>query len=392
MVVRAIGDNIYSVGVIDWDRRLFDELIPLPDGTTYNSFLVKNNEDALLIDTVDPSKKEEFYQNLQEAKVKKISYIIAHHAEQDHAGCIGDILKKYPGCRVITNKKCKELLIAELHLDENDFIEIADGDSFQFGDKKFYFVFAPWVHWPETFLTYLPEEKILFTCDFFGSHLATSELWASDDEHLFLSAKRYYAEIMMPFRSYIKKHLKKLKDFSIKTIAPSHGPVYKNPEFIMNAYQQWISDKVKNEVVLPYISMHGSTEKMVFHLVEELMKRNVKVIPYHLTNTDIGELAMSLVDAATIVLASPTVLTGPHPQIVYVAYLANALKPKVKYAGIIGSYGWGSKMEKDLLQILSNLKVELLPTIMVKSYPREEDLNKLNDLADTIVEYHKKLK
>ncbi len=392
MVVRAIGDNIYSVGVIDWDRRLFDELIPLPDGTTYNSFLVKNNEDALLIDTVDPSKKEEFYQNLQEAKVKKISYIIAHHAEQDHAGCIGDILKKYPGCRVITNKKCKELLIAELHLDENYFIEIADGDSFQFGDKKFYFVFAPWVHWPETFLTYLPEEKILFTCDFFGSHLATSELWASDDEHLFLSAKRYYAEIMMPFRSYIKKHLKKLKDFSIKTIAPSHGPVYKNPEFIMNAYQQWISDKVKNEVVLPYISMHGSTEKMVFHLVEELMKRNVKVIPYHLTNTDIGELAMSLVDAATIVLASPTVLTGPHPQIVYAAYLANALKPKVKYAGIIGSYGWGSKMEKDLLQILSNLKVELLPTIMVKSYPREEDLNKLNDLADTIVEYHKKLK
>jgi len=364
----------------------------LPDGTTYNSFLVKHDDDALLIDTVDPAKKEEFYQNLQEAKVKKISYIIAHHAEQDHAGCISDILKKYPGCRVITNKKCKDLLIDELHLDENNFIEIADGDSFQFGNKKFYFIFAPWVHWPETFLTYLPDEKILFTCDLFGSHLATSELWASDDEHLFRSAKRYYAEIMMPLRPYIKKHLKKLKDFSIKIIAPSHGPVYKNPEFIINAYQQWISDKVKNEVVLPYISMHGSTEKMVFHLVEELMKRNIKVIPHHLTNTDIGDLAMSLVDAATIVIASPTVLTGPHPQIVYAAYLANVLKPKVKYAGIIGSYGWGSKMEKDLLQLLNNLKVELLPTVMVKSYPREEDLNKLTDFADIIAEYHKKLK
>jgi flavorubredoxin len=392
LAVREVMKDIYWVGAIDWDRRLFDELIPLPDGTSYNSFLIKNKDEALLIDTVDPTKKEEFFQNIRAAKVKNIKYLIAHHAEQDHAGCIKDIVKEFPGCKIITNQKCKELLIDELHLEEEDFYEIKDGDIFQFGDRKLQFIFAPWVHWPETFLTYLPEEKILFTCDFFGSHLATSELWASDNTHLYRAAKRYYAEIMMPFRQIIKKHLERLKSISIKMIAPSHGPIYQNPEYILKAYDEWVSDKVKNEVIIPYISMHGSTQKMVSYLMDQLMKKDIKVTPYHLIFTDIGELAMALVDAATVILASPTVLTGPHPQIVYAAYLCNILKPKVKYAGIIGSFGWGSKMEQDILQILTNLKVELLPTVMTKSYPREEDFGRLDRLARQIISNHQKIK
>jgi len=390
--IRQLIEDIYWVGSIDWDRRLFDELIPLPDGTSYNSYLVKNKDDALLIDTVDPAKKEEFFQNLKEAKVEKISYIIAHHAEQDHAGCIKDVLKKYPGCRVITNKKCKGLLIDELHLEDKDFYEIEDGEIFQFGNKKYQFIFAPWVHWPETFLTYLPEERILFTCDFLGSHLATSKLWSEDDDHIYHAAKRYYAEIMMPFRHMINDYLGKLQKIPLEIIAPSHGPIYKNPEFILKAYREWVSDNVKDEVIIPYISMHGSTEKMVYYLMEQLISRDIKVTPYHLIYTDIGKLAISLVDAATIILASPTVLTGPHPQVVYAAYLCNILKPKAKYAGIIGSFGWGSKMEKDILQLLKNLKVELLPTVMVKSNPRKEDYLKLNQLADTIAKNHSVLK
>lgn len=392
MPIRQLTEDIYWVGSIDWDRRLFDELIPLPDGTSYNSYLVKHKDDALLIDTVDPAKKEEFFQNLKEAKVEKISYIIAHHAEQDHSGCIKDVLKKYPGCQVITNKKCKGLLIDELHLEDKDFYEIEDGEIFQFGNKKYKFIFAPWVHWPETFLTYLPEERILFTCDFLGSHLATSELWSEDNVNVYHAAKRYYAEIMMPFRQNISNHLNKLKDMPIKIIAPSHGPIYKNPEYILSAYREWVSEKVKNEVVIPYISMHGSTEKMVYYLMEQLISRDIKVTPYHLIYTDIGKLAISLVDAATIILASPTVLTGPHPQVVYAAYLCNILKPKAKYAGIIGSFGWGGKMEEDILQLLKNLKVELLPTVMVKSNPRKEDYTKLNQLTDTIAKNHSGLK
>ncbi|MDD4896268.1 MAG: FprA family A-type flavoprotein, partial [Atribacterota bacterium] len=198
MAIKKILKDIYFIGTIDWDRRLFDELIPLPDGTSYNSYLIKNQKEGLLIDTVDPSKKEEFFQNIKESQIEKISYIIAQHAEQDHAGCIREVLNMFPGCKVITNRKCQELLIDELHLEEENFIEIKDKDTFVFGNKEFHFFFAPWVHWPETFLTYLPKEKILFTCDLFGSHLASSELWSSDNITNYLAAKRYYAEIMMP--------------------------------------------------------------------------------------------------------------------------------------------------------------------------------------------------
>lgn len=392
MTVREIAEDIYFIGTIDWDRRLFDELIPLPDGTSYNSYLIKNNEEALLIDTVDPSKKDEFFQNIEEAQVEKINYLIAQHAEQDHAGCIKEVLDKFPGCKVITNQKCKDLLIGELHLEEEDFYEIKDREIFNFGRFKFQFIFAPWVHWPETFLTYLPDQEILFTCDFFGSHLATSSLWASNDNHNYRAAKRYYAEIMMPFRKNIKNHLKMLEEIAIKIIAPSHGPIYQNPSYIFKAYQEWVSDVVKDEVIIPYVSMHGSTQTMVNYLVKQLMKRNIKVTPYHLIKTDLGELAMALVEAATVILASPTVLTGPHPQIVYAAYLCSVLKPKTRFLGIIGSFGWGSKMEEDLLQLLGNLKVELLPSVITKSFPRREDFLKLDDLADQIIIRHQKLR
>ena len=392
MTVREIAEDIYFIGTIDWDRRLFDELIPLPEGTSYNSYLIKNNEEALLIDTVDPSKKDEFFQNIEEAQVEKINYLIAQHAEQDHAGCIKEVLDKFPGCKVITNQKCKDLLIDELHLAEEDFYEIKDREIFNFGRFKFQFIFTPWVHWPETFLTYLPDQEILFTCDFFGSHLATSSLWASNDNHNYRAAKRYYAEIMMPFRKNIKNHLKMLEEIAIKIIAPSHGPIYQNPSYIFKAYQEWVSDVVKDEVIIPYVSMHGSTQTMVNYLVKQLMKRNIKVTPYHLTNTDLGELAMALVEAATVILASPTVLTGPHPQIVYAAYLCRVLKPKTRFLGIIGSFGWGSKMEEDLLQLLGNLKVELLPSVITKSFPRREDFLKLDDLADQIMIRHQKLR
>jgi flavorubredoxin len=137
--------------------------------------------------------------------------------------------------------------------------------------------------------------------------------------------------------------------------------------------------------------MHGSTQRMVEYLVDALIKRGIKVKPFNLTVTDIGELAIELVDAATIVIASPTVLTGPHPSIAYAAFLANMLKPKAKFATVIGSYGWGGKMVEKLVGMLGNLKVELLPTVMVKGFPEKNDFQALDDLADNIQKKHKSI-
>ncbi len=391
MVVGTIKPGIDYVGAIDWDRRLFDELIPLPDGTSYNSYIVKGSEKTVLIDTVDPTKKEDFINNLDELGVKKIDYIVAHHAEQDHSGEISTILEKYPGSQVVTNEKCKEFLIDLLQIPEDKFKIVTDTEELSLGDKTLRFMLTPWVHWPETMITYLPEDKILFSCDLFGSHLATSEIYAQDESKVYESAKRYYAEIMMPFRAAIKGHLKKIEDLDIEIIATSHGPIYDKPKFIIDAYKDWTSDNVKNEVIIPYVSMHGSTAKMVEHLTEALASKGLKVKPYNLTKTDIGDLAMELVDAATLIIASPTVLLGMHPSALYAAYLANALRPKIKNIGLIGSYGWGGMMADQAKKILTNLQADMLEPVIIKGHPKEEDYKALDKLALDVVEKHEKL-
>jgi len=381
--------NIYAVGAIDWDRRLFDELIPLPDGTSYNAYLIKGSEKTALLDTVDPTKTEVLIDNLIKAGTGRIDYIVAHHAEQDHSGGIPDVLMLYPDAKVITNPKCKGMLIDLLQISEDKFITVDDGQTLSLGDKTLQFIYIPWVHWPETIGTYLKEDKIFFPCDFFGSHLASSSLFVEDQSLVYESAKRYYAEIMMPFRTAIKGNLEKIKNLQIDVIASSHGPIYDKPQFIIDAYKDWVSDNVKNEVVLPYISMHDSTRKMVEHFVDALIERGITVKQFNLSVADIGKLAMSLVDAATIVLGSPTVLTAAHPKVAYAAILANALRPKTKFASIIGSFGWGGRMVEQITGLISNLKVEILEPVIAKGYPKDNDFTALENLADKILTKHK---
>jgi len=391
MTVKKIKKDIYWVGAIDWDRRLFDELIPLPEGTSYNAYLIKGQKKTALIDTVDPTKEDDLLDNLDDLEIEHLDYIVVNHAEQDHSGAIPLMLELYSEAKIVTNEKCKNMLIEHLLIKEDRIITVSDNDTLSLGGKTLRFIFAPWVHWPETMLTYLEEDKILFSCDLFGSHLAESNLWVDDESKVYFAAKRYYAEIMMPFRSNIKKHLERLKELEIKAIAPSHGQIYSHPEFIFSAYSEWISDDVENEVIIPYVSMHGSVEEMVYILSEELMKKGITVKLFNLSRTDIGALAVALVDAATIVIASPTVLAGAHPQVISAVYLANALRPKLRYASVIGSYGWGGKMLENISAMIGNLKVELLSPVIIKGYPKEEDYNSLIKLAGEIVEKHKNL-
>ena len=391
MAVRKLKDGIYSVGAIDWNRRLFDELIPLPQGTTYNAYLIKGSEKIALIDTVDPTMEHELLRNLREFKVERIDYVISNHAEQDHSGSIPKILEVYPQATLVTNEKCKSMLMDLLLIPEGKFKVVNDKETLSLGDRTLEFILTPWVHWPETMSTYLREDKILFSCDFFGSHYASSELFVEDEAKVLEDAKRYYAEIMMPFMVQINRNLEKLKDYQINMIAPSHGPVYNKPELIVDAYKEWISDKVKNEVVIAYVSMHGSTKKMVDYLFDALVDRGIKVTPHKLTETDIGELAISLVDAATLVLGTPTVLVGPHPDAVYAAVLANALKPRIKNIGIIGSFGWGGKAIETIKSLVPNLKAEILTPVLARGHPKEEDYKAIDKLADEILKKHKDL-
>jgi flavorubredoxin len=387
MKARKIKDRIYWMGSVDWDRRLFDSLVPLPDGTSYNAYLIEGSEKTVLLDTVDPPMAHELLSQLE--GVSKIDYVVSQHAEQDHSGTIPLVLEKYPDAKVISTPKAKGMLIDLLRIPEESFITVKDGETLSLGDKTLKFIHAPWVHWPETMVTYLEEDRILFSCDFFGSHIATTDLFVTDEGRIYEPAKRYFAEIMMPFRNVIQKNLEKLASYDIEMIAPSHGQIFPRAAFIIDAYRDWILGPPRNTVVLPYVSMHESTKQMVDYLVSALVERGVRVEQFNLEVTDIGKLAMALVDAATIVVGTPTILAGPHPYAAYAAFLANALRPQTKFLSIIGSYGWGGKTVEVLAGMIPNLKVEVIDPVLCKGVPSEEVFKALDDLAAAISEKHR---
>ncbi len=386
MIPRQICDGVQWMGAVDWNRRLFDSLIPLPDGTSYNAYLVSGSEKTALLDTVDPTMESVLMRQLD--CVERIDYVVSLHAEQDHSGAIPAVLERYGDAQLVCTMKAKQILVDHLDVPADRIKTVEDGEEFSLGGKTLRFVHTPWVHWPETMSTHLPEDRILFSGDFFGSHLATSDLYAGNDPYVCEAAKRYYAEIMMPFRKAIQRNLKKVRELEFDFIAPGHGPIHDHPECILSEYEDWVSDRLSNLVVLPYISMHGSTQTMVNYLVSALADRGIKVQAFELSTTDIGKLAMALVDAATVVIGTPTVFAGPHPSVSSATQLANALRPKLKYAAIIGSYAWGTKAVEQISGLIPNLKVEVLGAVLCKGVPRAETLSALDALAETIREKH----
>jgi len=383
---RQIKEKIHWLGAVDWDRRLFDSLIPLPDGTTYNAYLIEGSEKTALLDTVDPPMLGELMAQLD--GVPKIDIIVSHHAEQDHSGTIPHVLERFPEAKVVVTPKARGMLIDLLKIPESAVVAVEDGETLSLGGKTLKFIHTPWVHWPETMVTYLQEDRILFSCDFFGSHIAASDLFVTDRGRVHEAAKRYFAEIMMPFRGVIQKNLEKLKDYDIQMIAPSHGQIHDRPEWIMDAYRDWVTGAPHNLAVLPFVSMHGSTRQMVDHLTSALVEHGVRVELFNLPVTDIGNLAMALVDAATLVVGTPTVLTGPHPLAAYATLLANALRPKAKFLSIVGSYGWGGKTVETLAGMIPNLRVEVLDPVLCKGLPAEKDFKALDKLAGDIARKH----
>ncbi len=387
---RQITDGVYWMGAIDWDRRIFDSLVPLPDGTSYNAYLIEGSEKTVLLDTVDPPMADKLMAQLD--GIPKIDFVVAHHAEQDHSGSIPLVLERFPEAKVICTPKAQPMLVDLLEIPESAFVTVKDGEKLSLGDKTLTFVHTPWVHWPETMVSYLEEERILFSCDFFACHIASADLFVTDQGRVHEAAKRFFAQIMMPFTPMVAKNLQKVKDYDIRIIAPSHGPIHDQPAWIIDAYHDWVSSPPRNMVVLPYVTMHASTEQMVDYLAAALVRKGVRVERFNLLVTDTGKLAKALVDAATVVIGTPTVLGGPHPLAAYCAILANALRPpKTRFLSVIGSYGWGGRTVETLTGLVPNLKAEVLDPVLCKGVMAESDAEALDNLAATIAQKHKEL-
>lgn len=391
MLFKEIKNSVFYAGLNDADRVIFDELIPLEHGTTYNSYIVKGSDKTAVIDTMYPPFSDLYLKNFDENGIDKVDYIIANHGEQDHSGSIPALLNKFPDAIVITNDKCRQNIIEMLLVDESKIRVIQNNEEISLGNKTLQFIMAPGVHWPDTMFTYLKEDNMLFTCDFLGAHLPFSDLFAKNDDKLYSMAKRYYAEIMMPFRTMCKKYIDTVEKINPSYILPSHGPIYNNPKFIINAYKDWTDDKPENLVLIPYVSMYGSTEEMVNYVKEGLEKNNIKVKVHDLVRDDLGDLAVNMVDAATILIGASMVLAGPHPIAANACILTNALKPKAKFVSFLGSFGWGGKLFETLSSLITSIKPEIIEPVLSKGKPKGDDFKNLDKLIQTITEKHKSL-
>lgn len=383
--MKQIIENVFFCGLPDKNRKLFDQLVPLPQGTTYNAYVVKGSEKVALIDTMYEKLRGEFVDMIA-ASGLKIDYIISNHAEPDHSGSIGALLEKFPQAVVYASPKCAENLKNMLHIPEAKIKVVSEGEELPLGGKTLRFMITPWVHWPDTMFTYLVEDKLLFSCDFFGAHYTKNDLWADCTSGLAEAAKRYYAEIMMPFRNFCVKYLKMVKALEPKMILPSHGPVYDHPEFILNLYEDWTSERVAKKILLPYVSMYDNTREMVDYLENILQAEGVTVVKADLIEADEGEIAMELIDAAGVVFGTSMVLTGPHPKTVYAAYLINILRPKIKFYTVVGSFGWGGNLTAPVDAMFTLTKSEKLDGVIVKGKPRVEDFKALDNLANTLLQ------
>jgi flavorubredoxin len=379
--ISQLSKKVYWVGVRDWNRRLFDALIPLPKGTTYNAYLVIGSNKKALIDTVNPGFEKELEEKISKCtNLADIDYVIMNHAEPDHAGAIPYIMSTNSKAMIVTTNKGAKMAQTFYKVPEERIRIVADGDSLDLGDKTLQFIEAPMLHWPETMFTYLKEEKILFPCDFFGSHVAVG-LYDDDVEDLLVHAQRYFGEIMMPFRIMGQKAMEKIRGLDIMLIAPSHGPIHRNPNRILKAYSQWVNGETRKKAIVVYATMWNSTEKMIRPIVDTLASEGIELAIHNLTVTDLGDLAKDLVDSKAIVLGSPTVLGGAHPLVVYATFLVKALKPPAKFGIVLSSYGWGGGAVKNIQEILGASKMEVVGAMEINGPPTDNDVGKIIELG-----------
>ena len=352
-----IASGVHYVGVKDWNSKIFDALIPLPQGTTYNSYLVKGKEKTALIDTVKPGFERELEDKINQIhSVHEIDYIVMNHAEPDHAGAIPYIMEANEDVILVTSRVGKKPAQIYFQVPEDRIKTVSEGETLELGGKTLRFIDAPMLHWPETMFTYLEEDKILFPCDFMGLHTA----YGSTDAEV---------EELIPF-------------------AKSHGPIHYSPEATLNHYERWTSGETERKVIVVYVSMWGSTEKMIKSMVETLIGEGVDVRVYNLLNADVGDIGRDLVDSRGIVLGVPTVLRKMHPLAVFATHLVSVLKPPLKYGVVLSSYGWSKGALNHAAEVLGPTGLEVVGALEVNGPPgiaEFEEIRKIGlDLASKV--------
>ena len=384
-----LAEGVYWIGAIDWNIRNFHGY-STHVGTTYNAYLVVD-EKVALIDTV----KAPFYRELK-ARVEQlvpfadIDYVVSNHVEMDHSGSLPMVMQAAKNARLITLEKFGENGLSKTFHSKWPTIAVKEGSELKLGKRTLTFIPTPMLHWPDSMCTYLVEERILFSMDAFGQHLATSKRF--DDEVgldiIMPQAAKYYANILMPFGDLIVKAVEKLGSIDIDMIAPSHGMIWRSHlSDILKAYTSWgQGDTVKKALVI-YDTMWGSTEKMALALAEGIAGEGIEVKVYNLTHSDHSDIIREVLDARAVLVGSPTLNNGMFPTVAQFLCYLRGLKPRGKIGAAFGSHGWAGGGVKAVQQELEAAGIELMDSgLAFKFVPDADELQKCADFGRIVAQ------
>lgn len=375
-----VAENVYWVGAIDWRLRNFHGYMT-QRGSTYNAYLIVD-EKVTLIDTVKEHLYPEMLQRISSViDPKEIEIIVSNHTEMDHSGAIPQLRDMLGDTKIYASPKGVQGL--KMHFGEDLNLEaVKTGDTLNIGKRTLHFVNTPMVHWPDNMVTWSPEDKILFSNDAFGQHLATSERF--DDEYyediIFEEAKKYYANIVLPYDVHVQKALNALDGLPIEIIAPSHGIIWRNKvDEIVAKYQKWCKNETKERALVLYDTMWGSTETIARTILDVFGERKIKAEMISLQDTHMSDILTELIDAKYICLGSPTLNNGMLPTVAAFLTYMKGLAPKNRYGIAFGSYGWGGQGVNAVSEEMEKSKFTMLEPLKVKFVPHEDTVSQIKE-------------
>jgi flavorubredoxin len=382
-----ITDKVYWVGAIDWNIRNFHGYAT-HRGTTYNSYLILADK-ITLMDAVKAPYKDEMLSRISSIiDPSKIDIVISNHSEMDHSGCLFDIIHQVKPEKVYVSAMGEKALKNHFHIADTLTV-VKNGDIVSLGNMNVTFLETKMLHWPDSMFSYIAEEKMLISQDAFGMHLASFERFDHqiDESILKYEAAKYYANIILPYSTFVTNLLKTVKgmNLDIKYILPDHGPIWTSGiSKILEWYEEWAQQKPANKAVVVYDTMWKSTEIMAKVIGEGIASggTTVKIMPLEVTHR--SDVATEIMGAGAFVIGSPTLNSTIFPTVADVLYYLKGLRPVNLFGAVFGSFGWAGQSVKELKSFLEDMKIEVLEEIKVNYVPGEEELEKCYEMGKRI--------
>ena len=383
MNAQEIKKNIYWVGVKDWNLREFHGYAT-PHGSTYNSYLIMDDKIAL-IDGVKAYLSHEQIARIQsQTDLSRLAYIIVNHVEMDHSGNLPELMKLAPQAKIVTSAAGKMALEAHFDTIGWEYEIIKTGDSLPLGQHTLEFMTTPMLHWPDSMMTYVKEDKILFSNDGFGQHYAAASIWAKDVSLGIIcqEAKSYYANILFPFGTQAEKALNTAHqlELDIDMIAPSHGCIWDGKEEvgrILSLYAKWASGKNEGKAVIVYDTMWGATARLAETAMAVLQDAGIEVVKHCLSNKHISEIMGDLLDAKYVLIGTPTLNNQLFPRVAAFVTYMRGLQPKNKRAMAFASYGWKSGVTAEIQKVYEELGWQTVAPFEQKYTPKSDILEQM---------------